>query len=146
MTSSHGNISALLAICAGNSPVAGEFPAQRSVTLSFDVFFDLRLNKLLSKQSCGWWCETPSRSLWRHYNETKAEWIRLLTQQSRENSPPFCRWYIQIHFLCDNLDSNITNICFVPHWNQVMHICLSKLSIIGSDNGWASVGILLIEP
>ena len=44
-------LSALLAICAGNSPVAGEFPAQRSVTQSFDVFFDLHLNKRLSKQS-----------------------------------------------------------------------------------------------
>ena len=42
---------ALLAICAGNSPVPGEFPAQRPVTRSFDVFFDLRLNKRLSKQS-----------------------------------------------------------------------------------------------
>ena len=39
-----------------------EFPAQRPVTWSFDVFFDLRLNKLLSKQSWGWWFETPSRS------------------------------------------------------------------------------------
>ena len=37
--------SALLAICAGNSPVLGEFPAQRPVTRSFDAFFDLRLNK-----------------------------------------------------------------------------------------------------
>ena len=43
--------SALLAICAGNSPVPGEFPAQRPVTRNFDVFFDLRPNKLLSKQS-----------------------------------------------------------------------------------------------
>ena len=43
--------SALLAICAGNSPVPGEYPAQRPVTRSFDVFFDLRLNKPLSKQS-----------------------------------------------------------------------------------------------
>ena len=41
--------SALLAICAGNSPVPGEFPTQRPVTRSFDVFFDLRLNKRLSK-------------------------------------------------------------------------------------------------
>ena len=40
--------SALLAICAGNSPVTGEFPAQRPVTRSFDVFFDLCLNKRLS--------------------------------------------------------------------------------------------------
>ena len=40
---------ALLAIFAGNSPVTGEFPTQRPVTRSFDVFFDLRLNKQLSK-------------------------------------------------------------------------------------------------
>ena len=39
--------SALLAICAGISPVPGEFSTQRSVTRSFDVFFDLRLNKRL---------------------------------------------------------------------------------------------------
>ena len=39
--------SALLAICAGNSPVPGEFHTQRPVTRSFDVFFDLRLNKRL---------------------------------------------------------------------------------------------------
>ena len=55
--------SALLAICTGNSPVNGEFPAQRPVTRSFDVFFDL--NKRLGKQSWGWWFETPSRPLWR---------------------------------------------------------------------------------
>ena len=41
---------ALLAICAGNSPVTGEFPVQRPVTRSYDVFFDLCLNKWLSKQ------------------------------------------------------------------------------------------------
>ena len=51
--------SALLTICAGNSPVTGEFPAQRPETRSFDVFFDLHLNKRLSKQSSGWWFETP---------------------------------------------------------------------------------------
>ena len=56
--------SALLALCAGNSPVTGEFSSQRPVTRSFDVFFDLRLNKRLSKQSWGWWFETPMRSLW----------------------------------------------------------------------------------
>ena len=43
-------ISASLAICAGNSPVTGEFPAQGPVTRGFDDFFDLRLNKRLSKQ------------------------------------------------------------------------------------------------
>ena len=69
MTSSNETFSALLAICAGNSPVTGEFPAQRPVTRSFGVFFDLRLNKRLSKQCWGWWFETPSRSLWRHCND-----------------------------------------------------------------------------
>ena len=61
--------SALLAICAGNSPVPGEFPAQRPVTRSFDVFFDLRPNKRLSKQWWGWWFKTPSCPLWRHCND-----------------------------------------------------------------------------
>ena len=63
--------SALLAICAGNSPVSGEFPAQRPVTRSFDVSFDLCLDKRLSKQSWGWWFETLSRSLCRHRNGWK---------------------------------------------------------------------------
>ena len=61
--------SALLAICAENSPVPGEFPTQRPVTLSVDVYFDLRPNKRLSKETWGWWFETPSRPLWRHRNE-----------------------------------------------------------------------------
>ena len=62
---------ALLAFCMGNSPellcgefTGGEFPTQRPVTRSFDVFFDLHLNKQLSKQPRGWWFETPSGSLW----------------------------------------------------------------------------------
>ena len=58
----------LLALCAGNSLVTGQFPTQRPVTRSFDVLFDLRLNNRLSKQSRGWWFETPSRPLWRHCN------------------------------------------------------------------------------
>ena len=60
--------SALLAICAGNSPVPGEFPTQRPVTRSFDVYFDLRPNNRWSKQSWGWWFETASCLLWRHRN------------------------------------------------------------------------------
>ena len=73
MTSSNGNIFRGTGLCAGNSPVTSEFPSQKPVTRSFDVFFDLHLNKLLSKQSWGWWCETPPRSLWRHCN-TETTW------------------------------------------------------------------------
>ena len=58
MTSSNGKFSALLGLCAWNSPVTGEFPAQRPVTQSFDVFIDLRLKKRLSKLPWGWWFET----------------------------------------------------------------------------------------
>ena len=61
--------SALLALCVGNSLVTGEFPSQRPVTRSFDVCFDLRLNKRLSKQSRRRWFETQLRLLWRHCNE-----------------------------------------------------------------------------
>ena len=66
MTSSNGSIFALLALCAGNSPVTGEFPSQRPWTRTFNVFFDLRPNKRLNKQSRRF--ETPSRPLWRHCN------------------------------------------------------------------------------
>ena len=73
LTSTNGNISALLAICARNSPVTGEFPGefptQRPVSRSFDVFFYLRLNKRLSKQWYGWWFEAPPRPLWRQCND-----------------------------------------------------------------------------
>ena len=52
--------------------VRGEFPAQRPVTRSFDVFFHLRLNKRLSKQPRGWWFETPPWSLWRQCNDKQS--------------------------------------------------------------------------
>ena len=59
---------ALLALCEGNPSVTDGFPSQSPVTRSFYVFFDLHLNKRLSKQSRHRWFETPSRSLWRHWN------------------------------------------------------------------------------
>ena len=73
-----------------------QFPAQRPVTRSFDVFFDLRLNKRLSKQSWGWWFETPPWSLWRQCN-----WY-----------PTIYRVLIRIcnHYQnCDTINKNIEN-------------------------------------
>ena len=78
-----GTFSALLAICAGNSPVPGEFPTQRPVTRSFD----LRPNKRLSKQSWGWWFETPSCPLWRHRNDVRYHWAILSSCSHLE------KWY-----------------------------------------------------
>ena len=63
--------SALLAFCEGNPPLNDGFPPQRPVTRSFDIFFDVRLNKRLIKQTRCRWFETPWRSLWRHCNATK---------------------------------------------------------------------------
>ena len=68
MTSSNGNIFRVTGPLCGEFTGTGEFPTQRPVTRSFDVYFDLRLNKRLSKQLWGWWFETLSRSLWRHRN------------------------------------------------------------------------------
>ena len=68
MTSSNGNIFRVTGPLCGEFTGPGEFPAQSPVTRIFDVFFDLRLNKRLSKQPWGWWFETPSWSLWRQCN------------------------------------------------------------------------------
>ena len=51
--------SELLALCAGNLPVTGEFPLQRPVARSFDVSFDLRLNE-------GWVNNREAGDLRRH--------------------------------------------------------------------------------
>ena len=68
MTSSNGNIFRVTGPLCGEFTGPGEFPTQRPVTRSFDVFFDRRLNKRLSKQPRGWWLETLSCSLWRQSN------------------------------------------------------------------------------
>ena len=68
------HIPRFLAFCAENSPVSGELSAQRPVTRSFDVFFDLHLNKQLSTQSRDGWFETPSGSLWRQCNDPLFKW------------------------------------------------------------------------
>ena len=69
MTLSNGNIFCITGLLCGNSLVTGEFPAQRPVTWSFEDFFDLHLNKRLSKQQWGWWFEMPLWSWWRHCND-----------------------------------------------------------------------------
>ena len=113
--------SALLAICAGNSLVPGEFPAQRPVTRSFDVFFDLRLNKRLSKQSWGWWFETLSCPLWRHCNATGSVCFPLADQLFRR---PIFRKHIrahvkQVHHIAQTALSRGGPIW--PIWNQAIH-------------------------
>ena len=59
-------------------------------------------------------------------------------------------------FLCDMWPVILQTVWFFTCWGRVMHICVSKLTIIGSDNGlsparrqaiiWTNAGILLIGP
>ena len=78
MTSSNENIFRVTGHYAGNSPVPGEFLSQRPVMRNFDAFFDLHLNKRLSKKSRRWWFQTPSRPLWRH--SSAAPWGSYVTR------------------------------------------------------------------
>ena len=90
------NLSPLLALCAGYSPVTCEFPAQRPVIWSLDVFFDLRPNKRLRKHSWGRWFGTPSCPLWRHSNNCVLIHIcrrECSTPASLIRSPP---WFIDL--------------------------------------------------
>ena len=89
-------ISALLALCARNSPVTGEFPAQRPVTRSFNVFLDLRLNQQLSKQWILRCFKTPFRPLWRYCHEVKLgnDSLHLVSRTSKVM--PRSRWW-RIH-------------------------------------------------
>ena len=91
--------SALMAICAGNSPVPGEFPTQMPVTRSFDVYFDLRLNKRLCKQSWGWWFETLLCPLWRHSNAPSRLLVIVSTSRTNEFSQEMAFWF-EFNWIC----------------------------------------------
>ena len=110
--------SALLAICAGNSPVSGEFPAQRPVTRSFDVFLDLRLNKRMSKQSRGRWFDTPSRPLWHHCNAKHSHGFVVLCFVGLING--FAK------FIC--------RIC--PHYGGLLHSHWGTRMIVSASLQW----------
>ena len=56
----------LLTLCEGNPPITGGFPLQTPATQSFNIFFDMRLNKRFSKQSKRRRFETQLSILWRH--------------------------------------------------------------------------------
>ena len=136
MTSSNGNIFRVTGPLCGEFTSPGEFPAQRPVTRSFDVFFHLRLNKRLSKQPWGWWFETTRWSLWRHRNDdTGSDQMSMITSQNimvlttkisrvpgkiKHNEtdaewPPFRRRHFKTHFLNENIRISIAmSLRFVP--------------------------------
>ena len=138
--------SALLAICAGNSSV---------MTLSFDVFFDLRLNKQLIAQWWGWWFETPSNSLWCHPNG-------LILQIHAQTHWFICSPYpdfpvrkaMTIYLKNDIQDQNRSPstgfhrqvMCYIMYaicWNTTWGRCLEQGQVITSHN---ICGMKLIFP
>ena len=84
--------SLLLALCEGNPLVTAGFPSQRPVMQSFDVFFDLCLNKWLSKQSRCWWFEMPLHLLWRHCFYWLYTWR--CAENNLQNNLYFIMWWI----------------------------------------------------
>ena len=67
MTSSNGNIFRDTGHLCGEFTGHRWFPRTKASHAEL-WYFSRRLNKRLSKQSCGWWFETPSRPFWRHCN------------------------------------------------------------------------------
>ena len=142
MTSLNGNIFRVTGPLCGEFTGPGEFPTQRPVTRSFDVFFDRRLNKPLSKQSWGWWFETLSRSLWRH---------RYVNCILRNES---CCDLIEISLKCvpsipvgnmPALVQTVANMFYYggncPHWR----IIITGFSISMLSNNWKKFNLLLIN-
>ena len=113
--------SALLAICAGNSPASGEIPAQRPVTRNFDVFFDLCLNKRLRKQSWGWWFETLSSPLRRHCNGMRGV---------------MCLWILHSTLISDN---RLPIHIYARHDLHFNKRCLLQTCIYNVDNAWNQI-------
>ena len=115
--------STLLSICAGNSPVTGEFPAQKPVTRSFDAFFDLRLNKRLSKQSWGWWFESPSRPLWRHCNGAQISCVTLVPSPVNHTLYPFS-WFPNFVLISMCVQTSLLTLAEIRLTMQSMATCL----------------------
>ena len=97
MTSSNGNIFRVTGPLCGEFTGPGEFPAQRPVPRSFDVFFDLSLNNRLSKQPWGWWFETPAWSLWRHRNVTNRNYLNLHSHYNTDKQLLYRILWMKLH-------------------------------------------------
>ena len=140
MTSSNGNIFRVTGHLYGEFTGLLWIPEQRPVTRSFEVFFDLRMNKQLSKQSWGWWFETISCPLWRQCNVPDiAECISLKPQDG------FSLFEVLWNYLKLQL-CNVMVIClfathglaYAPKTDQIRHhsarsrLCVTHISI----NAW----------
>ena len=118
------------------------FPSQRPMTRSFDIFFDLCLNKRLNKQSRRRRFGTPLCSLWRHCNVFDEAWLlgpggrfkntyELLNVRALKFSPVnrihifqcmgkiFCVEFQRypLKFRTKYLTHTLKDVIFIQHWN-----------------------------
>ena len=119
--------SALLALFVWNSAVTGEFPSQRPVSRSFDVFFDLYQTKQLSKQPRRWWFVTPSRSLWRHCHDF------CLFQT------PCCKERLEFPLVA------FFSQPIMDHWNYPFIAAVFVLCFITGENLWRHISPMASE-
>ena len=132
--------SALLALCAGDSPVTGEFPLKRPVARSFDIFFDLGLKK-------GWVNNRDNGDLRLHradFYVTVMLWRKFLQI-----------FNISVSLIWNGHISHILLKLIETGW-RIYDICVNELNSIGSDDVlssgrrqaivWTNAGILLIGP
>ena len=137
--------SASLALCAGNSPVPGEFPAQRPETWNLDVSFDLRLNIRFSKQSWGWWFETPSCPLWRYCNDLMALEVQLSSSSWwwwcswSYNGPNGISFYVGGDLMCEE---RLAAYHYASRWGLSNYIALMCRFLILTI--WGSVRLITI--
>ena len=125
MTSSNGNIFRVTGPLCGEFTGPGEFPTQRPVTQSFDVFFDLRLNKRLGKQPWGWWFETSSWLLWRQCNVLYTWYVCII-----------CEWRSQ-HWEIDKWGGTCSsNYKIQPVCVFVNNRAVSNNNILTSNGSW----------
>ena len=88
--------------------------------------------------------------------EKKYNWIHITHTHTHQISQPFVPWdpHLNKPTLLGAMLLQGPIMTLLTHWGRVMHICISKLAIIGSDNGllpgrrqaiiWTNAGILLI--
>ena len=132
--------SELLVLCAVNSPVTGEFTARKPVARAL-MFFYLCLNKRLSNHSRRQWLETPSRSLWSHYNE---RWLTGLFPVQRLilfAMPPVWwttlvfmvlndNWCVRLAIVAGIVERNLLLIPYVVYITEVLLIVFFSNNII----------------
>ena len=134
MTSSNGNIFRVTGPLCGEFTGPGEFPTQRPVMRSFDVFFELRLNKHLSKQPWGWWFETP---LWGHaasifnslWPSNAICWYRFRSTMAHVMA---CRLKAPSHYWTNvDLSSMVfSDIHLRPVLQEVLNTSISKITLL----------------